>query len=75
MFQLYHSKNKYIFNEMVMMFALYLTNTLSWILLVLADWNNSPQVEMSLHSDNIFWLPAKQSLLFLLNAACLANKQ
>jgi hypothetical protein len=32
-FQLYHGKNKLIFNEMMMRSALYLTNMLSWILL------------------------------------------
>jgi len=31
------------------------TNTLSWIFIVLAHWNNSPRVDMSLHSDTLFW--------------------
>ena len=31
--------------------------------------------DMSLHSDTLFWFRANQSLLFLLNAACLAEKQ
>jgi hypothetical protein len=30
---------------------------------------------MSLHSDTLFRFRANQSLLFLLNAACLAEKQ
>jgi hypothetical protein len=30
---------------------------------------------MSLHLDTLFWFRANQSLLFLLNAACLAEKQ
>jgi hypothetical protein len=30
---------------------------------------------MSLHSDTLFWFRANQSLLFLFNAACLAEKQ
>jgi hypothetical protein len=30
---------------------------------------------MSLHSDTLFWFRAIQSLFFLLNAACLAEKQ
>jgi hypothetical protein len=47
-FQLYHGENKLIFNEMMMRSALYQTNTLNWILLVLAHWNNSPRVDMSL---------------------------
>ena len=32
-------------------------------------------VDMSLHSDTLFWFRANQSLLFLLNAAFLAEKQ
>jgi hypothetical protein len=32
-------------------------------------------VYMSLHSDTLFWFRANQSLLFLLNAAFLAEKQ
>jgi hypothetical protein len=50
-------------------------NTLSWIFIVLAHWSNSPRVDMSLHSHTLFWFRANQSLLFLLNAACLAEKQ
>jgi hypothetical protein len=30
---------------------------------------------MLLHSDTLFWFRANQSLLLLLNAACLAEKQ
>jgi hypothetical protein len=30
---------------------------------------------MSLHSDTLFWFQTNQSLLFLLNAARLAEKQ
>jgi len=30
---------------------------------------------MSLHSGTLFWFRANQSLLFLLNDACLAEKQ
>ena len=37
---------------------------------MLAHWNNSPRVDMSLHSDT-FWIRANQSLLLFLNAACL----
>jgi hypothetical protein len=68
-FQLHHDENKLIFNEMM-------TNTLSWILfIVLAHWNNSSQIDMSSHSDTLSWFIADQSLPFLLNAACLAEKQ
>ena len=31
---------------------------------------NSPRVDMSLHSERLFWFWAKQSLLLLLNVAC-----
>jgi hypothetical protein len=37
--------------------------------------HNSPRVDMSLHSDTLFWFRSNQSLLFLLNAVCLAEKQ
>jgi hypothetical protein len=57
-FQLYHGENKLIFNEMVMRSALYLTNMLSWIFIVLAHWNNSLQIDMSPHSDTLSWFRA-----------------
>jgi hypothetical protein len=72
--QLHHGENKLIFNEMMMRSALFKTNTLSWMFIVLAHWNNSPRVNTSLHSDTLFWFRANQSLLFLLNAACLEEK-
>ena len=43
----------------------------SWV----AHWNNSLRVDMSLHSDTLFWFRNNKSLLFLLNAVCLADKQ
>jgi hypothetical protein len=43
-------------------------HTSSWNFIVLTYWNNSPQVDMSLHLDTLFWFRANQSLLFLLNA-------
>jgi hypothetical protein len=51
------------------------TNAQSWIFIVLAHWNNSPRIDMSPHLDTLFWFRANQSLLFLLNAAYLAEKQ
>jgi hypothetical protein len=48
---------------------------LSWIFIVLVHWNNSPQIDMSPHSDTLPWFRANQFLVFLLNAACLAEKQ
>jgi hypothetical protein len=47
----------------------------SWIFIMLAHWNNSPRVEMSLHSDTLFWFRANQSLLFLRNVACLPKSK
>jgi hypothetical protein len=38
-------------------------------------WNNSRRIDMSHHSDTISWFRANQSLLFILSAACLAEKQ
>ena len=40
-----------------------------------AQWNNNPPVDMSPHSDTLFWFRANQSLLFLINAVCLSEKQ
>jgi hypothetical protein len=65
-FQLYHGEKTLIFNDLMMRSVLYKTNTLSWILIMLAHWNNSPQVDMSLHSDPLFWFRANQSCSFLL---------
>jgi hypothetical protein len=63
------------FDLMLMMSALYFTNKLSWILIVLVHWNNSPQVDMLLHLDTLAWFRANHTLLLLLNAACLEKEQ
>ena len=42
---------------------------------MLAHWNNSLRVDMLVYSDTLFWFWANQSLFFLLNAACLTEKQ
>jgi hypothetical protein len=47
----------------------------SWIFIVLAHWNNSLWIYMSLHFDTLSWFRANQSLLFLFNAAYLEEKQ
>jgi len=44
------------FNEMIMMSALYKTSNLHWILTMLAQWNQSSQIDMSLHLDKLSWL-------------------
>ena len=59
-FQLYHGENNLIFNDDEVRFVLDQHAEL------LAHWNNSPRVDMSLHSDTLFWFRADQSLLFLL---------
>jgi len=51
--QLYHGENKLIFIEMMMRSALHKTNTLCWIFLVLAHWNNSPRIHISPHSETL----------------------
>ena len=74
-FQLYHGENKLIFNEIMIKFALFQTNKLSWFVIALVHCNNCLRVDMSLHSDTLFWFRANQSLFLLLHAAWLAEKQ
>ena len=52
-----------------------MSNAFNWIFIVLIHWNNSPQVDMSLHSDTFLWLWAKQSLLLPLSAEWWAENQ
>ena len=73
--QQYHGENKLLVNEMIMMSALYYTNKLSLIYIVLAHCNNSPQLDKSLHAGTLSRFRANQSLLLLLSAACLPEKQ
>ena len=40
---------------------------------VLAHWNISSRIDMSLRTDTLFWYRANQSLFFLLNAAFIAK--
>ena len=49
-------------------------NTLRGIFMVLAHWNNSLWVDMSLHSDTEFYFKANQSLFLLLYAVWLTEK-
>jgi len=46
--------------------VLYWTNTKTWMFDVLAHWNNSPYIDMSLHLDLLLWLCANQSSFFLM---------
>jgi len=46
----------------------------SWIfIIVLAHWKNIPRIDMLPYSDTLSWFRANQSLLVLLNAACLVK--
>ena len=47
---------------------------LKHMLLVLAHWNNSPRIDMSLHLDTLSRFQANQCFL-VLNDVCLAEKQ
>ena len=49
-------------------------NTLRGIFMVVAHWNNSLWVDMSLHSDTEFYFKANQSLFLLLYAVWLTEK-
>jgi hypothetical protein len=76
-FQLLHGQKTLYYNEMMMMFSLYYTNKLSYIFIhvVLAHWNKSLTIDITLHSETLSWFRANHSLLLLLNAACFAEKQ
>ena len=52
--QIYHGRNKLYFIEM-MMSALNYRPIHTFCFVVLAYWNNRPQVDMSLHSNTISW--------------------
>jgi hypothetical protein len=60
---------------MMVMSALYETNMLSWIFIVLAHWNNIPRIDMSPHMDTLSWFQANQFWLLLLKVVCFAKKQ
>jgi hypothetical protein len=49
----YNGDNKLHFDEMMMMYDLYYTNRLSWILIVLVYWINNAWIDMSLQLDTI----------------------
>ena len=75
-FQLYHGENKLISNNMMMRSPLYYTNTHSLLFfIVVFHWNNSPRIDMFPYSDTLSWFRSKQSSLFLLDDACLVEKQ
>ena len=47
---------------------------LQTLLMVLAHWNNSPNIDMLLILNTLLWFRANQSLHILLNAVCLVEK-
>ena len=69
----YHGENKSDFGEM-MMSGLYLTCLAGFFCIVLAHWNNKPQVDMWLHLDTLSWFRPSQSFFLLLNATCLTKR-
>jgi len=58
-YQLYHGENKLIFYEMIMMSALYYTNTFSCISIMLSHWNNNLRVDMHFTLKTLSWLLSK----------------
>jgi hypothetical protein len=70
-FQLYHDENKLLL--MRWWWCLLCNNMLSWILMVLVQWNISLWVDMSHHSDILFWFRANKLIPFY--ATCLEEKQ
>jgi hypothetical protein len=50
-------------------------STLTWICIILSDWNNNVLINMSLHVYilPLFWI--NQSLVFLINMMCLEKKK
>ena len=61
-------------NEIMMMFALYCTNTLVGVFVVLVHCNNYLRVDMSVDSRILFKFRDKHVLLLLLRDACVVEK-
>ena len=59
----------------MIMTVLFVLDQHSISFVVLGHWNNSPRIDMSLHSETLFWFRDSQSLLLLLDAVRLAVKQ
>ena len=74
-FQLYHGENNLIFNEMddEVCFVLDQHDELDFS--SASSLKQQLRIDLSLHLDTLFWFWANQSLLFLLNAVCLDEKQ
>jgi hypothetical protein len=74
-FQLYHGENKIFSTRWWWSLLCTRPTPLVCIFIVLDHWNNSLWIDMLTHSDPLSWLQANQSLLFLINTVCLAEKQ
>jgi hypothetical protein len=53
----------------------FVLDKLSWIFMVLAHWNNNPQVDMSLYLDTLSWFWSNVSLLLHFNIVILVEKK
>lgn len=73
-FQLYNGKEKLQFDEIIMMFALYWNNVVSWIFIMQAHWHGGYKYAAPL-AHFILLFCGSQYLLLLLNSAWLAEKQ
>ena len=69
-------REQVIFDEMMilMMSTSYSTNTLSWIFILLADWNTSSLVEMLLHSRHII-LISSNTVSVPTTGCCMLSKE
>ena len=62
-------------SEWVIVSAMSSREQVNWIFIVIAHWHNNQWMNTSLHLDTFSWYRINKSLLFLLNAAYLAEKQ
>ena len=74
-FQLYQGEYRLNFNGMMTRPALYQTNTLSWICYSASSLKQQSADRHVASLGQISRFQANQSLVFFLNAACLAEKQ
>jgi len=74
-FQLYHSENELIFNEMMMRSAFFLDQH-AYLYFYSASSLKQQSADRHIAAlGHIILIPSQPVLLFLLNAACLAEKQ
>ena len=75
-FLLYLTLIIYCPDEMMVMFVLYLTDTLSWISIAIAQWKtlSSDRLDISLHLDNLCWFRDNQSFFLFLQCNILGGE-